>query len=251
MSAPSTLATDILTILKKEWKELLLVGSGLRGGRAGLLIFIGVFGVFLPLQSGRGWLDSPTNLFVWGWVPFLLVSGVVADSFAGERERRTLETLLASRLSDRAILVGKLLAALSYGWGITLVSLLAALITINIAYGRGELLFFPWKIGLAIFTISLLVAALAAGLCVLVSLRAATVRQAQQTFSLAFFVLFIPLFLIPMLPQEWRLRLAQALAQADVESIVLGVIGLLFLLDLALFALASARFQRTRLILDE
>ncbi|HSF82704.1 MAG TPA: ABC transporter permease [Anaerolineales bacterium] len=242
---------DTLTIVKKEWREILLQSPGLRGGRLGLLVFIGVFGIFLPLQSGPEWLSSPANLFIWGWVPFLMVSGVVADSFAGERERHTLETLLASRLSDRSILAGKILAALGYGWGITLVSLLVALLTINIAYGRGELLLFPWKIGLAILLISLLVASLAAGLGVLISLRAATVRQAQQTFSLAFFALFIPLFLLPMLPEAWRLRLTQALAQANVELIVLVAMLVLLLVDLALFALASARFQRTRLILDE
>jgi len=242
---------DIFTIVKKELNEILLQSPGLRGGKLGLLLFIAVFGIFLPIQSGRDWLNSPTNLMIWGWVPFLLVSGVVADSFAGERERHTLETLLASRLSDRAILAGKILAALGYGWGITLVSLLVALVTINVAYGKGELLLFPWKIGLGIVTISLLVASLAAGLGVLISLRAATVRQAQQTFSLAFLLFFIFLFLLPMLPEEWRMRVTQALAKADVESIVLGAMVVLLVIDLGLFATAAARFQRTRLILDE
>jgi len=242
---------DIFTIVKKELKEILLHGPGLRGGKLGLLVFIAVFGIFLPLQSGREWLNSPVNLMIWGWVPFLLVSGVVADSFAGERERHTLETLLASRLSDRAILAGKIIAALVYGWGITLVSLLVALVTINIAYGGGQLLLFPWKIGLGVMMISLLVASLAAGLGVLISLRAATVRQAQQTFSLAFFVFFIPLFLLPMLPEEWRIRVTQLLAQANIESLVLGAMVVLFFIDLGLFAAAATRFQRTRLILDE
>ena len=36
---------------------------------------------------------------MWMWFSLLLVINVVADSFAGERERHTLETLLASRLS--------------------------------------------------------------------------------------------------------------------------------------------------------
>jgi ABC-2 type transport system permease protein len=241
---------DIITIAKKEWKEILLQSQGFRGGRMGILVFIGVFGIFLPLQFGRDWVNSATNLLVWGWVPFLLVSGVVADSFAGERERHTLETLLASRLSDRSILAGKILAALGYGWGITLISLVVALVTINIAYGKGELLLFPWKMALGILVVSLLVAALAAGLGVLISLRAATVRQAQQTFSLAFFIFFIPLFLLPVLPEEWRIRIAQILSKADSESIVLGAIILLLVIDLALFAAAAVRFQRTRLILD-
>jgi ABC-2 type transport system permease protein len=241
---------DIITIVKKEWKEILLQSQGFRGGRLGLLVFVAVFGIFLPLQMGREWINSPTNLLLWGWVPFLLVSGVVADSFAGERERHTLETLLASRLSDRSILAGKLIAALGYGWGITMVSLIVALITINIVHRQGELLFFSWKMALGIIGISLLVSSLAAGLGVLISLRAATVRQAQQTFSLAFFLLFIPLFLLPILPEEWRIRLGEILSKADLESIVLGAMGIILLIDLALFAAAAARFRRTRLILD-
>jgi ABC-2 type transport system permease protein len=242
---------DTLTIIKKEWREILLLSPGLRGGRLSLLVLLVVFGIFLPLQSGPEWLESPLNLFIWGWVPFLLVGGVVADSFAGERERQTLETLLASRLSDRAILAGKILATVGYGWGITMACMLVALITINIVHRGGELLLFPWKIGMAAVTASLLVSILAASLGVLVSLRSATVRQAQQVFSLAFIVLFIPLFLLPLLPESWRLKVMQVLSKADVESIILGVLFLLLALDLGLLAAASRRFQRTRLILED
>lgn len=242
---------DTLTMVKKEWREILLLGPGLRGGRLSLLVLLVVFGIFLPLQSGPEWLESPLNLFIWGWVPFLLVGGVVADSFAGERERHTLETLLASRLSDRAILAGKILATVTYGWGITMACMLVALITVNIVHGGGRLLLFPWKIGIAAVTASLLVSFLAASLGVLVSLRSATVRQAQQVFSLAFIVLFIPLFLLPLLPEEWRLKIMQTLSQVDVESIILGVLFLLLVLDLGLLVAALRRFQRTRLILED
>ncbi|UCD40705.1 MAG: hypothetical protein JSV69_08835 [Chloroflexota bacterium] len=98
---------DILSIMWKEIRELILQRSGLRGGWIGLLILIAVFGVLFPLQSGPDWLVTPTTILMWAWVPFILVNSVVADSFAGERERHTLETLLASRLSDQAILIGK------------------------------------------------------------------------------------------------------------------------------------------------
>jgi ABC-2 type transport system permease protein len=210
-----------------------------------------IFGIIIPLQGGREWLDSPANLFVWGWMPFLLVSSVVADSFAGERERHTLETLLATRLSDRSILIGKIIAALAYGWGITIVSALLSLVTINVTYGGGRLLLFPWKIGFGVIAISLLIAGMSAGLGVLISLRAATVRQAQQTFSLAFFILFIPLFFLPMLPNEWKLKITQALVKVNMDIIVMAALGILLIFDLALFTAAAARFQRTRLILEE
>jgi ABC-2 type transport system permease protein len=92
---------------------------------------------------------------------------------------------------------------------------------------------------------------LASGVGTLISLRAATVRQAQQTFSFAFFALFIPMMLIPILPDEWKLRLAEWLAAApDVNTILLLIGVILFFLNLALLGLALRRFQRAQLILD-
>lgn len=241
---------DMWTIMWKEIKELLTQRGKFRGGGVGMLIFIGVFGIFMPLQFGRGWVDSPAGLVYWAWVPFLLVSSVIADSFAGERERHTLETLLASRLSDKSILFGKVVAAIAYGWGFTIFSMLLGLITVNIVYGKGQLLMYPAAIGLGILILSFLVAGLAATLGVLVSLRASTVRQAQQTFSVAFFVLFVPLFLLPMLPAAWLARVSQFLTAANVEAIASGIAVLLLIFDSGLLAIAMARFKRARLILD-
>lgn len=242
--------SDIWTIMWKEIKELLTQRGRFRGGGVGMLIFVGVFGIFMPLQFGKSWVDSPAGLIYWAWVPFLLVSSVIADSFAGERERHTLETLLASRLSDRAILFGKVVAAIAYGWGFTMLSMLLGLITVNIAYGHGQLLLYPAAIGIGIVLLSFLVAGLAATLGVLVSLRASTVRQAQQTFSIAFFILFVPMFLLPMLPASWLARAGQFLTTVNVEAIAVAIAILLFLLDSGLLAIAMARFKRARLILD-
>lgn len=241
---------DIITVLWKEIRELSLQRSGVRGGRAGLLVLIAVFGILLPLQSGRDWLTAPTTILMWAWVPLLLVNSVVADSFAGERERHTLETLLASRLSDRAILIGKICSAIAYGWGITLIGVVVALVTINIAHGTGDLLFFPPLNGVAIFLLSFLIAWLAAGLGVLVSLRAASVRQAQQTLSLAFLFLFVPLLLLPMLPESLQLTVTNALQGFDYQTFGIIAAAFLLVLDLVLLGVALRRFNRARLILN-
>ncbi len=243
--------SDILTIIWKEIRELILQRSGLRGGGIGLLIVLVVFGVLIPLQSGPDWLTSSTTILLWAWVPFILVNSVVADSFAGERERHTLETLLASRLSDRAILIGKICSAIAYGWGITLFGILVALVVINVAFNSGNLLFFPLPNGLAIFIFSFLVAWLAAGLGVLVSLRASSVRQAQQTLSLAFLVFLIPLLLLPLLPQNMQINVSNALQAFDFQSAALIAGAALLVIDLVLLGMANLRFKRARLILDQ
>jgi len=242
--------TDIWTISQKEWKELLRQRGSLRGGFWGVLVFLGILGIFMPIQSGAEWVQSATQLIIFGWLPFLLVSGVIADSFAGERERHTLETLLASRLSDQAILFGKVSAAISYGWGLTMICMLLGLITVNLAHGKGQLLTYNWQLGLGVVTLSFLIAFLASGLGILISLRASTVRQAQQTFSLAFMLLFLPMMALPVLPQEWQGKLLMWAVNADFSAIIPIVVGVLISLDVVLIAAALARFKRAHLILD-
>jgi ABC-2 type transport system permease protein len=242
---------DLWTVIWKEWKEILFLRFSLRRGALGLLLFLGVFGIFLPLQTGRAWVESPIVLFYWLWVPLFLVSGMVADSFAGERERHTLEALLATRLPDRAILLGKICAAIAYGWGMTLACLLVGLVTVNLAYGRGELLLYPAKIGGGILGVSLLTAGLVANAGVLLSLRASSVQQAQQTLSIAvMLLLFVPLFGSQALPSAWKKRLIEALAQIEVTNIMLLAAAVLIALNIGLLATASARFKRARLMLD-
>ena len=92
---------DIRTIIWKEWKDVLIQGGG--RGKWYPLAFLAIFGVFLPLQTGNAWVETPVSMGFYAWVPIILVVTWVADSFAGERERGTLETLLATRLSDRAM----------------------------------------------------------------------------------------------------------------------------------------------------
>ena len=242
---------DVLTVAWKEWRELLQLGGSVRGGRFSLVILVGVFGVFLPLQAGADWVKSPATVFYWGWVPLMLVGSAVADSFAGERERHTLETLLASRLPDAAILLGKIAAAVSYGWGLVLVMLVLSLVTVNVSARTGPWLLFPWRFAVGAPLLALLGAGLAATAGVLVSLRAPTVRQAAQTLNVGVLLLvFIPALGMQALPDAWK---AQAVAWAmsvGVDGLLWLSAALLALLDLALLAACFSRFRRSRLVLD-
>jgi ABC-2 type transport system permease protein len=241
---------DIFTVAWKELREMLIQGDPRGRSKLSLLIVVAVFGVLIPLQNGRAWVDSPLSIIVWGWMPFLWVSGIVADSFAGERERHTLESLLATRLSDRAILFGKLLAALLYGFVLTWAILLVSLVTVNVAFGRGEFLFFPLPLSLAALTFSILISGLAASIGVLVSLRAGSVRQAQQMMSIGMFVLFIPFMLIQFIPANLLQSLGETLKRTDPALAAIWVMGGLLILDVVLIAIGMRLFQRSKLILD-
>jgi ABC-2 type transport system permease protein len=128
--------------------------------------------------------------------------------------------------------------------------MLLGLITVNLVHGKGHLLIYDWKIGFSAITLSFLIAALASGLGILVSLRASTVRQAQQTFSMAFMLLFIPMLILPALPREWQGNLLKWVTNADFSAVIPIMIGVLTILDIGLIVAALARFQRARLILD-
>ena len=240
---------DTWTVMRKELQELFEASKG-AGSLLRLLIWVAILGVFLPLQTGAAWLSTPATLFTWTWFPLFVVSSVIAGAFAGERERHTLETLLATRLPDRAILFGKIGAGVAYGWGLTLVSILLSGLVVKIAFNptRG---FFPLLILVGGITLSLLGALLASGLGVLISLRAPTARQAQQTLSFAMMLLFfIPVFGLQALPKSVQAQVAQVLTAGLTPGTLALAIGVLLGISGGLLGVAMARFRRDQLILD-
>jgi ABC-2 type transport system permease protein len=238
-------------VAKKEWKEYVQSGPGLRGGRMSLLIMLAVFGVVLPVQNGIEWLRSPALPAAWSWVPLMLVAGVVADSFAGERERHTLETLLASRLPDAAIFAGKVTAAVVYAWGFTMIMAAVGLVAVNVVHWQGQVTWFPRLTAIGLPAFSLLASTLAALAGVLVSLRAPTARQAAQILSIGvMLVLFVPFLGFQAMPDEWKAAIAVAAAGVPPAVALAAVAALLLAIDTVLLALGLLRFRRARLTFE-
>jgi ABC-2 type transport system permease protein len=242
---------DVFTVVWKERKRLFRV----RDRRAQVLL--GMFSpvllaIYFPLQEGARWGESPLSLLLAFAAPLILVGIVIPDSFAGERERHTLPTLLASRLPDRAILFGKIITGVTFGWGATLLLLTVSLMMVNALHWSGQILFFEPAILLGDLVISFLVAMLTAAAGVLFSLRAATAQEAQQTLMA---VLLIPplilqfgLFFV-MESASAKARFRETLAHVSLEQAVLATVAVLLVLDVVLLAAAVARFKRARLIL--
>lgn len=238
---------DAGAVAWKEWREL-LGQRGLRG-KQGIVLLVAVFGIVLPLMNGPVWITSPLIAIAWSWMPMFLVTTVIADAFAGERERHTLETLLASRLSDGAILFGKMGAAIGYGGAVTAASLILGLVAVNLANPRGGLLLYTAPVVLMMCVLGLLGAVFVAAVGVLISLRSATVRQAQQTLGGAIIVLLlVPMLAARWLPAAWK----HSLSSSAVSPTQLAILGLLafVMLDAGVVALTIFRFRRARLIAE-
>ncbi|MFO7588444.1 MAG: ABC transporter permease [Gemmatimonadota bacterium] len=255
---------DLLLVAEKELREI--VGAG--GGRRGVvreLLFVGIFGLFFPLSQAAAWrMGAVPAIFVL-LIPLFLVGPHVADSFAGERERRTLETLLATRLPDAAIFLGKVLAVCAYAWSVTFLILVASLVTLN-ATGAGRPPSFPglpapdpgpflypgfvwaaWAAGSA--ATSLLLGSIGT----FVSLRAKTVRSAAQALTIpVFVVIFGASAGLPVawraLPGPARARLVGIAETMSPLEFVLGLAASLLVLDALLLWVGVRRFRRDTLI---
>ncbi len=248
--------SDMWLVATKELREVALRQGGSRASVFNLALIVLVFGVFMPLQAGVAWVQQPWMLFVWAWLPLFMVSALVADSFAGERERHTLETLLTTPLSDNAILFGKLLAAVVYGYGALLVVFVVSLVTVNLRYGTWRIpLMFSREVTLGVLVVGFLATLFVAAIGVMISLKAQTVRQAGLTLSLGILAtLWIPGlalgYLYRTLSEPTRALVTDWFVQLDLWVIAVGAVALLALVDAAFIAVAMRRFRRSELTFD-
>lgn len=242
---------DVRTVVWKELRELLQLEPHNRRGlyRIGMIVLI--LGVLYPLQMGPPFIHSWSGGAFVAFAATFQVAGLVPDTFAGERERHTLETILATRLPDLAILLGKTLAVSIYGIGVGLAILPTALIVVNLSHrAAGPVFYTPVALASAI-TFAVLGAGFTAAAGVLISLRSTTVKQAQQVLTTAVVaVLFLPVLGVGLLPTTWRMAGISFLATLGRDRVLVLAAALLLAIDALLFAAAAARFRRDRLILD-
>jgi ABC-2 type transport system permease protein len=235
--------SDILTMIWKESKDLLFQG----GWRALIrpLFIVAIIGVYLPLQLGPLWVElTPLAMILLLWVPFFVIISFIGDAIAGERERHTLETLLASRMPDRAILLGKVVTTVLYAWGMGILSILLGLLLVDLFRTQGNWLFYPLDLLVDAILLILLASVLAASAGVLVSLRASTVRQAQQILSVGTIVFVFGItFVLRALP-------ANFISSLSASQFWLLVMAAIAVLDAILLGLSLVSFRRSRLILS-
>ena len=235
---------DILAMYWKECKELYLQRN--RQLFSSLIVVLSLGG-WLPYRIGRDWFGLPlVFMLLLAFVPAIFVITFVADSFAGERERHTLETLLATRLSDWSIVAGKVAALLTLPLGMTTALLVVSFVAANIRTPGDAWGFYSLDSLLITMLLSLLLSLLIISIGILVSLRAATVRQAQQTLSTSIAILSTAATFFGF--QLARLPFVQELLRLSERELLIGMIGCVTLLDVVLIFLILVRFQRSRLI---
>ncbi|MHA1321206.1 MAG: ABC transporter permease subunit [Candidatus Helarchaeota archaeon] len=117
---------------------------------------------------------------------------VASDSFAGEKERKTIEALLAAPISDEELFIGKVLVSFIPAVLLTYLSAAIYCIIIDVGFGAFILPDLPFLFMLVLIPIFTL---LSIELTVFISVRVKGFREAQQLAG----VIIIPVLVLVML----------------------------------------------------
>ena len=227
-----------------------------RAGTAGIVLVTLFVAVVIPFSAGATKFGGTGVMGIGLIVAAMWVLTSVPESFAGERDHRTLETLLATRLPAEAILAGKLLAAVVVGTALGAVAILLSVIASNagtLVHGaRGDALSVPWlSMGLGV-VLAVLVAFALSNVGILVALRASSAMVAMRVLGLGLAGIAIGISVgISALPRGAAGDLADV--ASDIGSLSPWVLALggavaFVVLNVALFAVTRARFTRPKLV---
>jgi ABC-2 type transport system permease protein len=249
-----TLVAQTFVIMKKEWvdiKSSLFSFHNLQAGILPILFFCVAFGVYEPLRKGTDWMQSPIMVFSLSvLVPFIVIGFISPYAFVGERKRGTLEPLLATPVSDQAILFGKIGIAVLYGWGISFVSMFLGLF--SLFFSTGKFLFYPLSTAIPTLLLSLFFSLLVAIIGTNASLYARTLLEAQNNLGMALFIpVVLPAFFVgPFMPEAWRTISVQVVARLGITEPLLVFMVVLFIVDTVSMLVTRYRFHRKLLIFE-
>ncbi len=172
------------------------------------------------------------------FIPVMTASITAASSLVGEKERRTIEGLLYTPLSNRELVLAKVLGSVIPAVVLTWIAFVVYTVLVGVlgAPMMGGIFFPTWAWAVLIVLLVPLVSFLATSLIVAVSGRSTTMQGAQGT---SMFVIFPVLALV--LGQATGVMLFNVMV-ALVAAVVLTI------LDVLAFVLVVAKFQREQIV---
>jgi len=172
-------------------------------------------------------------------IPLMASSVIASDSFAGEKERKTIEALLATPISDSELFLGKILVSFIPSMMLTVISFLVYstivdLLSFSIFDGKLLLPNPTWI--MLIFGLAPTAALTSIGLTVMISARVKGFREAQQISA----VLLIPVLI---------LIFGQLTGAIFLGPIMVGALtGGFAIVDILLFNMGVKLFRREEIL---
>jgi hypothetical protein len=161
-----------------------------------ILFTVLAFGILVPWYKGFTFLD-PRMIAAYGCLAILFVAPASAESFAGSRGS-----------ASPAILLGRLMVLVAFGWGVTVLVLLTAYATLNLTYWHGALITPPVELFAAVLLCSL-AACVAVGILSAVLARAFPAGVVKAILRFSFLAVLLAFAFSGRLPDEWQIWLME------------------------------------------
>jgi len=192
-----------------------------------ILAVVAGFGILVPLYKGFGFLD-PRIIAAYACLALLFVAPASAELAAKH-----------GKSASRAAILARIGLIVAWGWGITVLILATAIVTLNLSAGRGGVVGVRWGFLAAVLTFSLSASIAIAILGAVLARRfsATGVKNILRTAFLAILLLLI--FGSRVLPERLQLQILdqfstrRAITQLAWESsVVCAVVAALLLIPL-------------------
>lgn len=165
-------------------------------------------------------------------IPLIASSVIASDSFAGEKERKTIEALLATPLTDGELLMGKMLVSFATAMLATLASFLVySAVSDTLAIRLFNYLIMPdtsWL--MLIFFLAPAVAFVSIGMTVTISAKVKGFREAQQINA----IIIIPI-LVAIFGETWVAMIQGPIALVSLASLFIALDVIMMVVGLKLF----------------
>ncbi len=172
-------------------------------------------------------------------IPLMASSVISSDSFAGEKERKTIEALLATPLSDSELFLGKILVSFIPSMIVTVVSFIiySAVTDLSSFYVLDGRLLLPNLVWIMlIFGLAPAVALAGIGLTVMISAKVKGFREAQQISAI---------LLVPILALVFGQVTGAIIFGPTVVAVLVGMFAVI---DLIVFYLGVKLFKREEIL---
>ena len=235
------------TAIWQEWKKSILHHFNI-SSKWWLVILSVVFGVFLPWQMGKTWLETPMTIIFFTWMPLLLMTSWMADTFI-KRDRNNDKpgTGNVYTTAGKMIPTREVITVVAGIWILVLAVWLMGGFVSNITHWGEKFQFYTLASTVGVVFLSLLSAALAISTSILVYQKTANIQRSAQTISYIILVItllpWLPIIGISLLPPPWQKSIEVLFMEFQMLPVTLIVIGILLLINIAVIAVVVSHIR--------
>jgi hypothetical protein len=172
-----------------------------------LLLIVVAFGILVPWYKGFTFLD-PRMIVAYACLALLFVAPASAEAFAGREKSASASGAL-----------NKIFRVVAYGWGMTLLIMVSAFVTINLTKWQGSILTPPAEVCAAALLFSLTAAAAVAALSAVLA-RYLSAGAVKMVLRLGFLLVLLAFAFSSRMPDAWQIFLSDHTTRRAITRLV-------------------------------